>query len=71
MLGWGKDAGESVPAEINRVSIPVVIITGDDESEFPFNELTIKNKRLIKMPGGHHYDGNVDALCKQIVSQTK
>jgi len=71
MLGWGSDSGESVPAEINRISIPVAIITGDDENEFPFSELTIKNKRLIKMPGGHHYDGNVDALCRQILSQTK
>jgi type IV secretory pathway VirJ component len=71
MLGWGKDSGESVPAEINRISIPVTIITGDDEDEFPFSELTIKNKRLIKMPGGHHYDGNIDALCGQILLQTK
>ena len=71
MLGWGSNSGESVPAEINRISIPVAVITGDDENDFPFSELTIKNKRLIKMPGGHHYDGNVDALCKQILSQTK
>jgi type IV secretory pathway VirJ component len=71
MLGWGKDSGESVPAEINRISVSVAIITGDDENEFPFGELTIKNKRLIKMPGGHHYDGNVDALCRQIILQTK
>ncbi|HKC37166.1 MAG TPA: AcvB/VirJ family lysyl-phosphatidylglycerol hydrolase [Chitinophagaceae bacterium] len=71
MLGWGTNSGESVPAEINRISIPVAIITGDDENEFPYSELTIKNKRLIKMPGGHHYDGNVDSLCRQILSQTK
>lgn len=71
MLGWGKDAGESVPAEINKVSKPVAIITGDDENEFPFKSLTIKNMQVIKMPGGHHYDGNIDALCKQVVIQAK
>ena len=71
MLGWGKDAGESVPAEINKVSKPVTIIVGDDENEFPFDQLTIKNKQLIKMRGGHHYDGNVDALCKQVTQQIK
>jgi len=71
MLGWGSDSGESVPAEINRISVPVAIITGDDEKDFPFNDLTITNKRLIKMPGGHHYDGNVDALCRQIGLQIK
>jgi type IV secretory pathway VirJ component len=71
MLGWGKDAGESVPAEINKVSKPVTIIVGDDENEFPFDQLTIKNRQLIKMRGGHHYDGNVDALCKQVTQQIK
>jgi len=71
MLGWGDNSGESVPAEINKTSKPVIIITGDDESGFPFAEVTLKNKKLIKMAGGHHYDGDVAALCKQIVSQMK
>jgi type IV secretory pathway VirJ component len=71
MLGWGKDAGESVPAEINKILKPVRIIVGDDESGFPFDLLTIKNKRIIKMPGGHHYDGDVEALCKQVIQQIK
>ncbi len=71
MLGWGKNSGESVPAEINKISKPVLIIMGDDEDDFPLNELTIKNKQVIKMPGGHHYDGNVEGLCKQIVVSIK
>ncbi|HEV8284891.1 MAG TPA: AcvB/VirJ family lysyl-phosphatidylglycerol hydrolase [Chitinophagaceae bacterium] len=71
MLGWGKSSGESVPAEINKISKPVTIIVGDDENEFPFSQITIKNKQLIKMPGGHHFDGDVNALCKQIVLQIK
>jgi type IV secretory pathway VirJ component len=71
MLGWGKDAGESVPDEINKISAPLTVITGDDENAFPFNQLKIKNKELIKMPGGHHYDGDISALCKKIVLQAK
>ena len=71
MLGWGKDAGESVPAEINKILKPVTIIVGDDENEFPFDQVTIKNKQIVKMPGGHHYDGDVDALCKQVIQQIK
>lgn len=71
MLGWGKSSGESVPAEINKITRPVTFIVGDDENEFPFSQLTIKNKEIIKMPGGHHYDGDVNALCKQIVAQIK
>ena len=71
MIGWGKNSGESVPAEINKISIPVTIIVGDDENEFPFSRLTIKNKYIIKMPGGHHYDGDVNALSKQMILQIK
>src|SRR5689334_12061851 len=71
MLGWGKNEGESVPAEINKVPKPVTIIVGDDENEFPFDQLTIKNKQVIKMPGGLHYDGNVQALSKQVIQQMK
>jgi type IV secretory pathway VirJ component len=71
MLGWGKSSGESVPTEINKVTKPVIFIVGDDEKEFPFSQLTIKNKQVIKMPGGHHYDGDVNALTKQIVAQLR
>ena len=71
MLGWGKSSGESVPAEINKISKPVIFIVGDDEKEFPFSQLTTKNKQVIKMPGGHHYDGDVNALSKQVVVQIK
>jgi len=71
MLGWGKSAGASVPVEINKISKPVVFIVGDDEKEFPFSQLTIKNKEIVKMPGGHHYDGDVDALSKEIMNHLK
>jgi Type IV secretory pathway, VirJ component len=71
MLGWGKSSGKSVPAEINKISKPVIFIVGDDEKEFPFSQLTIKNKQIIKMPGGHHYDGDVNALTKQILAQIR
>ena len=71
MLGWGKNTGESVPAEINKISKPISFIVGDDENEFPFSQLTIKNKQIVKMPGGHHYDGDVNALYKQIVALIK
>jgi len=71
MLGWGKSLGESVPAEINKITKPVIFIVGDDEKEFPFSQLTIKSKQVIKMPGGHHYDGDVGALSKQVVAKIK
>lgn len=71
LLGWGSSSGKSVPDEINKIFRPVTIIVGDDENDFPFNKLTIKNKEVVKMPGGHHYDGDVNALCKQVTARIK
>ncbi len=71
MLGWNKDSGESVPDEVNKIIIPVTVITGDDENEFPFDKLKNKNKQLIRMKGGHHYDGDVETLSKRIARQIR
>ena len=71
MLGWGSSSGKSVPDEINKIFRPVTIILGDDENDFSYNKLTIKNKEVVKMPGGHHYDGDVVALCKLVAARIK
>jgi len=71
MFGWGKNNGESVPDEVSKITKQVSIFEGDDEDDFPYNQLTNKNKQLFKMPGGHHYDGDVTGLCKKIISVTK
>jgi len=70
-LAGEKIPGESVPGEINKISAPVTILRRMMKTEFPFSELKIKNKQVIKMPGGHHYDGDVNALCNKINSQIK
>jgi type IV secretory pathway VirJ component len=61
MLGF-SNSGESVPDQINKLSKPLTIIYGSDEKE-----LALKNKaKVIKLDGGHHYDGHVDELVKKI-----
>ncbi len=72
MFGSSKSSGVSVPAEVNKVtSHPVLIVTGESESDFPFEKLTISNKQTVKLPGGHHYNDNIAELSKQVLSRIK
>lgn len=71
MIGIGSQNGESVPAEINKLTKPVTMIFGGDENDFPVKVITSKNVQTIKLPGGHHYDGNVDEVIKQITDKIK
>ena len=66
LLG-GKSNGPSVPSEINKITgKPILIVLADDDNDFPLDRLTIKNYSTIKLPGGHHYDGDVISLCTAI-----
>ena len=67
LLGIGKGNGESVPQEINKISQPLLFVFGDKEDGFPFKEITIKNYKVSKLPGGHHYDGDPAAVCNIIL----
>lgn len=67
MIG-GRSGGSNVPAEINKLSaVPVLIISGDDETDFPFDQLTSKKLTRKTINGGHHYDGNVSAVCSIVI----
>lgn len=70
MLGWGSSKGKNVVTELNKLATPVVFFFGNDEKDFPLNEITIK-KQIVVMEGGHHYDNNVDDLTNKIVSKIR
>lgn len=70
MLGWGSSKGKNVVNELNKVNAPVVFFFGNDEKNFPLNEITIK-KQVVIMEGGHHYDNNIDDLASKIVSKIR
>lgn len=69
MLG-GSSEGESVTAAINKIAKkPLTLIFGEDENDFPAKELTIKNYTIIKLSGGHHYDGDEETVANSILKQ--
>jgi type IV secretory pathway VirJ component len=70
MIGWGSSKGKNVVTELNKVTSPVILFFGNDEKDFPVNEITIK-KQVVVMEGGHHYDNNVNDLANRIVGKLK
>lgn len=67
MLG-GKGSGQSVSAAINKINDkPIVIISGEGETDYKNGELTGKNLTMVKLAGGHHYDGDEASVASAII----
>ena len=72
MLGYRKKNGMSVVAEINKITAcNILFLFGDDDNDFPMNKLTIKNYKNVILPGGHHFDNNVNELVEKIAAEIK
>lgn len=71
MLGLGKNKGVSVTAEINKINKPVLFVYGRDEKDIPAQQVTIRNKQLLILNGGHHFEGDTKELSRQIVSKLR
>ena len=68
---WISDSG-SGPAtlpEINRIAgMPVLCIYGADESDSLCPKLDPKRFNIVKLKGGHHFDGDYANLARQILA---
>jgi type IV secretory pathway VirJ component len=61
--------GQSVPAEINKLTKPTLVIFGTSEKDVPDKSISNKNVTVIKFPGDHHYDNDLAYLVQQISSR--
>lgn len=68
MIGLGSSRGVSVADEINRLTRPATLIFGTNENEFPLDSIRTKNVQTIKLPGGHHYNRDVNTVARAIVN---
>ncbi len=48
-------------------AIKTTIILGDDDDDFPINNIKLKNYVHELLPGGHHYEGNTDEVARTIM----
>jgi type IV secretory pathway VirJ component len=69
LLGAGFSGGEMVVTAVNKITTkPLTLIFGADENNFPINQLKNRNFMIIRLEGGHHYDGDEVKLCETILS---
>lgn len=71
---WISDdnSGPATLPEVNRVSgVPVLCIAGEDEHDSLCPKLDPSRFTIVKVKGGHHFDGNYGALADHILSAAK
>ncbi len=74
-IHWADIFGENtkrsmdVVSEINKLTDEkVVIISASDDKNLAVNKITLKRFTREVLPGGHHFDGDIDEIVKVIIS---
>jgi type IV secretory pathway VirJ component len=71
---WISDDNSGPPTlpEVNRISgIPVLCIYGEDEHDSLCPVLDAKKFTVVKVKGGHHFNGDYAGLANQILAAAK
>jgi type IV secretory pathway VirJ component len=71
---WISDdnSGPLTLPEVNRISaIPVLCIYGEDEHDSLCPKLDAARFKVVKVKGGHHFDGNYAGLAGEILAAVK
>jgi type IV secretory pathway VirJ component len=71
---WISDdrSGPATLPEINRLTgVPVLCIYGADETDSLCPKLDPKKFNVVKLKGGHHFDGDYAALARVILSAAR
>ena len=67
LFGSGKRRGMDVLSEVNKISNKkIVILNSSDDKQLNAGKITIKHITEI-LPGGHHFDGDINEIVKAIV----
>lgn len=63
IFGYPVKRSMDVTAEINKLgSQKLITIFGEDESDFPVNEIKVKGHLNVVLPGGHHYNNDTKII---------
>jgi type IV secretory pathway VirJ component len=74
LTSWVSDAtsGPATLPEIDRIAgMPVLCIYGDEESDSLCPKLDAGKFKIVKLKGGHHFDGDYANLARQILAAAK
>jgi type IV secretory pathway VirJ component len=71
MSSWVSDdnSGPATLPEVDRISgIPLLCIYGEQEDDSLCPKLDAHKYIVVKLKGGHHFDGDYDGLAKTILA---
>ena len=74
LSSWISDSSSGLATlpEINRISgVKVLCLYGADESDSLCPKLDPKKFIIVKLKGGHHFDGDYANLARQILAAAK
>ena len=74
LTSWVSDdnSGPATLPEIHRIAgIPVLCIYGADENDSLCPKLDAQTFNVVKLKGGHHFDGDYASLASTIISAAK
>ena len=74
VTNWISDdnSGPATLPEVNRIAgIPVLCIYGEDEHDSLCPKLDPDKFHVVKLKGGHHFDGDYTRLAKEILSAAR
>jgi type IV secretory pathway VirJ component len=71
-IGLDDEEGLPTEPEVKRVRAPrLICIYGEDDEESTCDAYSGSRVHVIKLPGGHHFDGDYKGLARVIVRETK
>ena len=63
------DSGLPVQSEVDKLSVPAVLcIYGDDDADSLCPQLQPSRVKIVKLAGGHHFNGDYDAVAAAVVA---
>jgi len=67
MLGGKKKRSKDVVAEINKMGTLKTAIILENETDFPVNDIKLKNCTHHELAGGHHFEGNTNEVVNTMM----
>lgn len=68
IFGGNTKRSMDVASEINRLqNKKIVIMNGSDDRNLSKNKIALDKFTFVVLPGGHHFDGDIDEIVKEIV----
>jgi type IV secretory pathway VirJ component len=63
------NSGPATMPEVNRIAgIPILCIYGEGDNESLCPKLDAAKVRIVKLPGGHHFNGDYAGLAREILA---